>query len=60
MARQKKDSVILNVKVEREISEQLEAYCAETGQSKTVAVERMLGKELAEYFNQPEGQRIPR
>ena len=60
MSRQKKDAAILNVKLDRQISEKLEQYCLETGQSKTVAVERMLVNELTEYYKQPEGRRVPR
>lgn len=37
MPRQKKDAKILNIKLAREISNQLEQFCEESGISKTVA-----------------------
>lgn len=60
MPRQKKDAVLLSLKLERQINDRLEKYCAETGQTKTTAIERMLQNELEKYFEQPEGKRIPR
>ena len=40
MPRQKKDTKILNIKLAREISNQLEQFCEESGISKTVATEK--------------------
>ena len=40
MPRQKKDAKILNIKLAREISNQLEQFCEESGISKTVAPEK--------------------
>lgn len=57
MARPKKDAKILNIKLDREINEKLEKFCEESGQSKTVAVERFLNKCLNEYFEKPEDMR---
>ena len=57
MPRTKKDAKILNVKLEREIHDKLEKFCEESGQSKTVAVERFLKKCLDEYFSKPEDLR---
>lgn len=57
MPRQKKDAKILNIKLDREIYEKLENFCEESGQSKTVAVERFLNKCLTEYFEKPEEER---
>lgn len=57
MARPKKDAKILNIKLDREINEKLEKFCEESGQSKTVAVERFLNKCLNEYFEKPEDLR---
>lgn len=37
MPRQKKDAKILNIKLAKEISDQLEQFCEESGISKTVA-----------------------
>ena len=59
MPRQKKDAKILNVKLVTEVYEKLECFCEESGQSKTVAVERFLNKCLDEYFEKPEESRKP-
>lgn len=40
MPRQKKDAKILNIKLAKEISDQLEQFCEESGISKTVATEK--------------------
>ena len=50
MPRQKKDAKILNIKLATAINEKLERFCEESGQSKTVAVERFLDRCLDEYF----------
>ena len=60
MGRTKKDAVLLSLKLDREINEKLTEYCTETGQTKTMAIERMLSRELDKYYQQPEGKRIPR
>lgn len=57
MARQKKDAKILNIKLATHISDKLERFCEESGQSKTVAVERFLNRCLDEYFDKPEAER---
>lgn len=49
MAREKKDGRHINLYIEREIIEQLENYCDEVGQTKTVAIERALKQYLEEY-----------
>lgn len=59
MPRQKKEAKILNIKLELTINEKLERFCEESGQSKTVAVERFLDRCLDEYFEKPEGIRKP-
>lgn len=41
MPRQKKDEKILNIKLAKEISDQLEQFCEESGISKTVATEKI-------------------
>lgn len=53
MPRCKKDYKNLNIKLQREISEQFEEYCDKMGQTKTTAIERILQKHLEE-FNQKE------
>lgn len=41
MPRQKKDAKILNIKLAKDISDQLEQFCEESGISKTVATEKI-------------------
>lgn len=57
MPRQKKDAKILNIKLAREISNQLEQLCEESGISKTVATEKILSKYFEEYFSRLEEER---
>ena len=59
MSRQKKDAKILNIKLASTVNEKLERFCEESGQTKTVAVERFLDKCLNEYFEKPEELRKP-
>ncbi len=49
MPRCKKDYKNLNIKLQKEISDQFEEYCAKLGQTKTTALERILQKHLEEY-----------
>lgn len=58
MPRQKKDAKILNIKLAREISDQLEQFFEESGISKTVATEKILSKYFEEYFSRPEEERM--
>ena len=58
MARAKKDGRYVNYYIEREVYEKLETYCEEVGQTKTVAIERILTKYLDNYFNVSEEKRI--
>ena len=58
MARAKKDGRYVNYDIEREIYEQLEKYCEEVGQTKTVAIERILTRYLDNYFDMPEEKRV--
>ena len=57
MPRQKKDAKILNIKLAKEISDQLEQFCEESGISKTVATEKTLSQYFEEYFSRPEEER---
>ena len=57
MAKAKKDGRHLNLYIERTVIEQLEQYCEEVGQTKTVAIERILAKYLDNYFDTPEEKR---
>lgn len=49
MPRQKKDSKILNIRLSTPISDRLELFCEESGQNKTVAVERALAAYIDDY-----------
>ncbi len=57
MPRAKKDAKVLCIKLATPISEKLDAFCEESGQTKTIAVERFLNKGLDEYFARPEKER---
>lgn len=46
MAREKKDGKHINLYIEKEILEQLERYCEKAGQTKTMAIERILKQYL--------------
>ena len=46
MARQKKESVSLHMKVDAELMERFNAYCDEVGQTKTMAFERIVASFL--------------
>ena len=59
MPRQKKDAKVLNIKLATPINEKLERFCKESGQTKTLAVERFLDNCLDEYFKKPEKERTP-
>lgn len=59
MPRPKKDAKILNIKLALPVYEKLDRFCEESGQSKTIAVERFLDKCLDEYFEKPETIRRP-
>lgn len=50
VARAKKDNVPFSVRLERGIYEKLCKFCEDSGQSKTVAVERALEKYVGEYY----------
>lgn len=58
MPKAKKDGRHLNLYIERTVIEQLEQYCEDVGQTKTIAIERILTKHLNNYFNTPEEKRI--
>lgn len=57
MPRQKKDAKNLNIRLATEVADQLEQFCQESGQTKTMAVERILGRYFDEYFSRPEEDR---
>ena len=57
MAQPKKDAKVLNIKLAMPVNDLLEKFCSETGMSKTVAVEKILGSYFEDYFNRPEAER---
>lgn len=57
MPRQKKDAKILNIKLAREISNQLEQFCEESGISKNCCYRKKLSKYFEEYFSRLEEER---
>ncbi len=60
MSREKKDAKILSIKMRRDVHELMEEFCEETGQTKTVAVERFVMRGLNEYFAIPKEERKKR
>ena len=51
MAQNKKDGVKICYFIKRTVKEKLDIYCEETGQTATMAVERILDIYITEYFN---------
>lgn len=51
MAREKKDGKRINFYMKTSISDLLDAYCDEVGQTKTEATERILKLYLERYFS---------
>lgn len=54
MPRQKKDAKVLNIRLATSINDSLERYCADSGQTKTIAVERALAMFIKDYYYQKE------
>ena len=54
MARVKKDSVAITVKLDREIFELLSKFAEDSGQSKTIAVERAIKMYVDDYYEKME------
>lgn len=50
MPRQKKNNVPVSFRIEKEIFDRLERFCDDSGQSKTVAVERALDAYFRQYY----------
>ena len=57
MPRTKKDAKYLNIKLDREIYDQLEQFCDESGMTKTMATEKILEQFFEKYFERPEEER---
>lgn len=58
MSKQKKDGRSLNCILERKVYDQLEAYCNEVGQTKTLAVERILNQFFYDYYNNKDNKAV--
>lgn len=56
MARPKKDGHYFNCYLDAKILERLEKYCEDTGLTKTVAIERILGR----FFDQNDKNNKPK
>ena len=54
MARPKKDSEILNIRLDAAVSQRLSAMCADAGQTKTAVVERALRMYIDDYYDKQE------
>ena len=52
MLKQKRDTETLELEVSRALIKLLDTYCANTGVSRTMAVEKLLLKQLEEYFHE--------
>ena len=57
MPRTKKDARILNIKLSSPIYDKLDAFCEESGMSKTVAAEKIFQHFFERYFEIPEAER---
>lgn len=50
MAKARKENVPVSVRMEKSIYERLNQFCEDSGQSKTVAVERALEMYIDDYY----------
>lgn len=58
MARPRKDYKILSCRIERSVYEQLDKFCEQSGQAKTVAIERILSNYFQNYFSKEDKNNI--
>lgn len=49
MARQKKDSKPFSIRMDKKIYDKLEAFCEDSGQPKTLAIERAVNMYIDDY-----------
>ena len=54
MARPKKDNVPVSLRIEKELFDRLNQFCEDSGQSKTVAMERALTMYIDDYYEKQE------
>lgn len=50
MARPKKESHPFSIRMEKEIYDKLVAYCEDSGQPKTLAIERAVNRFIDDYY----------
>ena len=50
MGRPRKDNVPVSFRLERTVFDKLNQFCADSGQAKTVAIERALGMYIDDYY----------
>lgn len=50
MARPRKDNVPVSFRLERTVFEKLNQFCEDSGQAKTVAIERALNMYIDDYY----------
>ena len=50
MARSKKENVAMSVRIDKMVYERMVRYCDESGQTKTLAIERALSLYMDEYY----------
>lgn len=50
MPRAKKDNVPISIRMDKTIAEKLNQFCKESGQSKTVAIERAVEMYVDDYY----------
>ena len=54
MPRPKKDNYPLSLRIENNVDDRLTQYCEDSGQNKTLAIERALMVYIDEYYRQQE------
>ena len=54
MPRPKKDNCPLSLRIEKNVYDRLTQYCEDSGQTKTLAIERALMGYIDEYYRQQE------
>ncbi len=54
MARPRKDNVPVSFRMERTVFDKLSQFCEDSGQAKTVAMERALEMYIADYYTKQE------
>ena len=54
MPRPKKDKYPLSLRIEKNVYHRLTQYCEDSGQTKTLAIERALMTYIDEYYRQQE------